>query len=343
MSSLSKSQFITELKLGNALLASLSDAVVGSYIDKALRIYSDKLPKIMLSADNAVVDDQELYDYPVNALKILKLRDSSSKKEIAFTIENQDTEKAPTLVDGNWTLGTGWTSPIAGGVLQKSADGTGTATPLAATNIVAGSRYKVQITISALSVGSASYTLGDITGSTLSAATTYTDYITASTTGKLIITPTNTSRFTISSISIKSTANQIRPGNIIYKSTDSLIEADYYSDPLASNSVDMSTGYDYFDIEYTLLQAIETMNESGLEAIGYYVDYLALTAKASEAVMNQIDSDNPVSLTDADSGGASTTVNFGNKADSAKTYLQLAEMKLQAFNEATSMAYGTRG
>ncbi len=111
---------------------------------------------------------------------------------------------APTLVTANWTTGAGWESPIVGPGLIKNADGTGTQTTAAATTIVAGSTYKVVITLSAISTGSASYTLGATTGgSSLAAVTTYTDYVTTTTTGKLIITPTNTSRFTISAISIK--------------------------------------------------------------------------------------------------------------------------------------------
>lgn len=112
------------------------------------------------------------------------------------------TELAPALIAGNWTVGAGWESPIVGPGLIKSGDGTGTQTPSAATNIEAGKRYRVSITISALSVGSATYTLGGVGGSALAAVGTYVDYITATTTGKLIITPTNTSRFTISEISI---------------------------------------------------------------------------------------------------------------------------------------------
>lgn len=112
------------------------------------------------------------------------------------------TEKAPALTTGNWTLGTGWAYGTSPNVLNKNADGTGTATPSAATNIVSGVTYKVVITLSSLTTGLASYTLGGATGSLLQSATTYTDYVTAVTTGKLIITPTNTSRFTISSISI---------------------------------------------------------------------------------------------------------------------------------------------
>lgn len=116
-------------------------------------------------------------------------------------------ELAPALTEGNWTIGAGWQNPIVGPGLIKNADGTGTQTPSAATTIVVGTTYKVVITLSALTVGSASYTIGGITGTSLIAATTYTDYITAKTTGKLIITPTSTSRFTISAISIKALTN----------------------------------------------------------------------------------------------------------------------------------------
>ncbi len=112
-------------------------------------------------------------------------------------------ELAPALTDGNWTVGAGWESPIVGPGLIKNADGTGTQTPSAATTIVAGVTYKVVITISALSVGNIEYTIGGASGSNLTAATTYTDYITANTTGKLIISPSNADRFTISAISIK--------------------------------------------------------------------------------------------------------------------------------------------
>lgn len=113
-------------------------------------------------------------------------------------------ELAPALTAGNWTVGSGWESPIVGPGLIKNSDGVGTQTPSAATNIVANTVYRLSITVSALSVGTATYTLGAIAGNlTLSAAATYVDYITTTNTSKLIITPSSTSRFTISAISIK--------------------------------------------------------------------------------------------------------------------------------------------
>ncbi len=157
-----------------------------------------------------------------------------------------NSELAPALTAGNWTVGSGWESPIVGPGLIKNADGTGTQTPSAATTIVAGTTYKVVITLSAISVGIASYTVGGVTGpSSLAAATTYTDYLTAATTGKLIITPTSTSRFTISVISIKALIDAtgdltvdgnltvrsgINSGYVPYSSYGTLLGSQIYTD-----------------------------------------------------------------------------------------------------------------
>lgn len=123
------------------------------------------------------------------------------------TPETLGSEIAPAISAANWTVnsggsGTGWAA-VSGGVLDKNADGTGTAFPTGTFTITAGVTYKVIITTSAFTAGSFYYTLGGIVGKGFSTAKTVTDYITATTTGKLIITPTNTSRFTISSISVK--------------------------------------------------------------------------------------------------------------------------------------------
>jgi hypothetical protein len=118
---------------------------------------------------------------------------------LSLRIGVSGSEMAPTLVTPNWTLGTGW----AYGTLLKNADGVGTAAPATPLSITAGFTYKVVITLSACTVGSCSYTLGGVAGSSLAAATTYTDIITATTTGNLIFTPSATgSRFTISAVSV---------------------------------------------------------------------------------------------------------------------------------------------
>ena len=73
--------------------------------------------------------------------------------------------------------------------------------------IVAGTIYRVTIVVDAISGSTATYTLGGVAGTALTAQTTYVDYITASTTAKLIITPVATGlRITISSIIIEEVA-----------------------------------------------------------------------------------------------------------------------------------------
>ena len=112
-------------------------------------------------------------------------------------------ELMPALTTGNWTMGTGWRYLTTPNRLDKNDDGTGTVTPTAATAIVAGVTYKVVITVDSISASTCYVTLGGVRGTTLSAATTYTDYITAGTTENLILTPVATGlRATISAISI---------------------------------------------------------------------------------------------------------------------------------------------
>jgi len=70
--------------------------------------------------------------------------------------------------------------------------------------IVASTLYKVTIVVDSISGSTATYTLGGVAGTNLTSATTYIDYITASTAAKLIITPVATGlRMTISSIKIE--------------------------------------------------------------------------------------------------------------------------------------------
>jgi len=116
-------------------------------------------------------------------------------------------ELAPALTGAsgvNWTFAGTYTSPLAG-TIEKAGAGTDTITPTAATTIVAGTTYLVTITTSAFTAGSFAWTLGGVAGIILTDAVTesITQYITAATTGKLIITPTDGSRFVINSISIK--------------------------------------------------------------------------------------------------------------------------------------------
>lgn len=115
-------------------------------------------------------------------------------------------ELAPSMAAAGWTLGTGWDATNAGGTaLSKNVNGTGTATPSGTTNIINGTAYKVVITVADISVASGfTWTLGGVTIPAITAAGTYTYYVRASSTGKVVFTPTPTAtRFTISAVSIK--------------------------------------------------------------------------------------------------------------------------------------------
>ena len=116
------------------------------------------------------------------------------------------TELCPALAEGNWTVGAGWESPIVGPGLIKNINGTGTQTPSGATAIVAGTTYAVTFTVASFTAGTFQIRVGASQGLTHSStvgAGTYTDYITARTTDNFAIYPSNTSRFTITALSVK--------------------------------------------------------------------------------------------------------------------------------------------
>lgn len=108
----------------------------------------------------------------------------------------------PTLTAGNWTIGTGWENPIVGPGLIKNANGTGTQQPSPSLTITPGVNYKMTVTVSSLSVGSFTVTVGGVAGAPISSNGTFTQSIQTSGAGNLIITPTNTSRFTITALTL---------------------------------------------------------------------------------------------------------------------------------------------
>lgn len=235
MSSYTASEFITELKANNAVIAEFTDAQVLVFLNTALRRFSGVFPELRISADNDVVDGQELYDFPSGALSITKIIDSDSRKEIAFAIENQ-----------------GGDDP----------------------------------------------------------------------------------------------ADQIRLGNIIRSSASDLLEATYYDNPLASVSSSQVTGYTSFDIEYTLLQTIESIKDTSLDAISFYVEYLACNNKAAEVAAGAVTSSERVaeSISDTDSSGASTTIKYSSSKEMTAVLRTQANEALERYNsEIGRSAYGVRG
>ena len=89
MSSLSLAEYKAELKIRSDIIFNMDDDDLTTIIDMALRRFSGDFPKLMWDVDNDVVDNQVLYDYPTNAVKIISLRDSASKEAIDFAIEDQ--------------------------------------------------------------------------------------------------------------------------------------------------------------------------------------------------------------------------------------------------------------
>ena len=117
------------------------------------------------------------------------------------TATSPGSEMAPAITTANWTLTTGWT--ISSSELRKSVNGTLTARPKTALAITAGVTYDVSVTVTNLTAGSFSYTLGGVSSGAISANGTYTNAITATGTGNLIFTPTpNNSRFRITAVSV---------------------------------------------------------------------------------------------------------------------------------------------
>jgi hypothetical protein len=119
-------------------------------------------------------------------------------------------EMAPALTQANWDTVAGW--DLSATSLNHNSNGAGAISPLTSLAPIASDIYKVVITLSACTVGSCTYTLGGTTGTTLSSATTYTDYIIATNSNDLIFTPSAASaRFTISAVSVKKVTGRSLP------------------------------------------------------------------------------------------------------------------------------------
>jgi len=102
----------------------------------------------------------------------------------------------------NWTLGAGWADGT--GKAAKNANGVGTLTPVVAIPAVIGTVYKIAYKVLDVTVDGVTLTYGGVSDTTRLADGTYTAYITATTTGSLILTPSsNGSRFSIDNTSIK--------------------------------------------------------------------------------------------------------------------------------------------
>ena len=233
MSSYTKAQFRDECKTRSSAISAFSNTIIETFIDIALRAYSQKLPELRVSPDNVVVSDQELYAFPSNAESITKITDADTGEEIIFAITDE---------------------------------GTG---------------------------------------------------------------------------------NKIRLGDIKLSSFYDLLEADYYDSPINRSEAQASiTGYDTFDVEYTLLHDMTSIVNTALEALYYHVLASVYEGKAESALSTSETEITtiPTSITDRDARGESTQITYSNRTAIAKQYSDLATKAMNKFDAIINkFAYGTRG
>lgn len=98
-----------------------------------------------------------------------------------------------------WTLGSGWT--YSSNSVSHSSNGTFALTQ--SVPIVIGERYEVSFTISNLTVGTVSVSIGGVSLGTYSANGTYTARIVIINTNPIAFAPSNTARLTIDNVSAK--------------------------------------------------------------------------------------------------------------------------------------------
>ena len=99
-----------------------------------------------------------------------------------------------------WTLTAGWT--WSANTLVKSGDGTTALTATMQKAFVAGRSYRVTYTLSAWSVGTCTVSCGGTAGTARGSAATFTETLVATNANALTFVGTNTSRFTIASVSV---------------------------------------------------------------------------------------------------------------------------------------------
>lgn len=126
---------------------------------------------------------------------------------------------------GNWVLGTGWSDGT--GKAAKAADGVGTLTQAVAIAAVVGTTYKIVYQVLDVTVDGVTLTYGGVSDATKLANGTYTLYVTAATTGSLILTPSSDgSRFSIDNVSVKAltdaTGDLVVDGNLTVRSQTTL-------------------------------------------------------------------------------------------------------------------------
>lgn len=160
-----------------------------------------------------------------------------------------------------WSVGSGYA--YSSNSVSHTSNGTAPISQTPSTNY-AGHEYVVTYTISAWTVGTVTPSLGGVTGTAVSANGTYTERFVTTSTATLSFTPSNTARFTIDSVSVKTFKDgSVRSGT-------------FYSDGSWSNSSPGTTrsfsinnlgSYSWMDFYFsgTLKAAIGSSTSGGID------------------------------------------------------------------------------
>jgi hypothetical protein len=105
-----------------------------------------------------------------------------------------------------WTLAAGWAYGT-NAITHTSGGGVGTVVPNPALTIVASTQYQVTYTISGVTTGSVTVSIGGTNGTSRSTNGTFTEVITSTNTGNLTFTPVTTFNGTIDDIEVRYSAN----------------------------------------------------------------------------------------------------------------------------------------
>ncbi len=269
----------------NADLVLIEDSEA-SYIQKKVQVGSMKVAAGLGDVDGpASSTDNALARWDLATGKLLQnsgvLLDDSNNMTIPATKTS-----IHTFTNANWNEDAVTWTMAASGPLVHVAGNTTTVTATNSEAIVAGTSYKVTI-VGTGGGATATYTLGGVTGTTIAAsgAIAITDYITASTTASLIITPANTCTVSISSITIEkqttSTGSLIVEGNLTVRQPSS-----FHMGSAAAPGITLSSSASAGFFAYPTLSSTWFFSSAGTARISFASGSIDLLAAGGQLGFN---------------------------------------------------------
>ncbi|HEY7348107.1 MAG TPA: hypothetical protein VH599_07275 [Ktedonobacterales bacterium] len=227
-----------------------------------------------------------------NSTSAFKVQDASS--DTILTVDSADRQVIVTNANDTAAAGSelftaaysfssagGWTGIAGTGssatATHTNGGGAGQLSASPAMTITAGAVYKVTYTVSGMTGGSVTASIGGVSGSAVSSNTTETDYITTTGTGNLIFTPTNSFDGTVSSVSVKQMSNQTAP--LVLNDSTGTVAAEFRVGTTANGSL---------GIGYQSLQAnVGTKNTAfGLQALSANTSGISNTGIGALALLD---------------------------------------------------------